>query len=447
MVEMLFVLMVCSVLSLGLLILNKTLKIVSVQSIVKDHCHNWRYGNKNGWIVTLSPLYPNNICYIRVFVAWVAIGAYCFGWQYVGIALYLLAVFFDAVDGMVARRCDLVTKAGEKIDPLCDKLTYLAPIAYFGISGVLSVIPTVLFIIFELSGQSVVRKILTCRGQSVAANNFGKMKAILAFSLMPYIFVVQNYQQIPDISRYIIIMCVVLSLCSAVFKLIPNRFYADILSILNLLCGATSTVLILEGSLIGAVLVVILGQVFDFFDGRMAIKHGGTEIGPWLDDLADSISFGFCPALLIWKIGDGYWFNVVAIIFFSSILLRLLRFVLVDKKRGDHQDHIFFGLPSPAGALIVMGVCLVTHNFLIVGSITILVSILSVSTYKFVHLGKGIAKKLPKTLIVVLGTIMLVALAYFVKTESQIGIGYFLLASSLLYVVTSELVKKQFADQ
>ena len=89
------------------------------------------------------------------------------------------------------------------------------------------------------------------------------------------------------------------SISSSVFKIIANRFYADILSILNLLCGITGIFLVFQGRYVYTAIAILAGQIFDLFDGRMAEKHGGTRFGPWLDDIADLVSFGVCPGLLI----------------------------------------------------------------------------------------------------------------------------------------------------
>ena len=48
-----------------------------------------------------------------------------------------------------------------------------------------------------------------------------------------------------------------------------------------------------------AICVIIMGQLFDLFDGRMALKHGGTRVGPYMDDIADFVSFGLAPAYVV----------------------------------------------------------------------------------------------------------------------------------------------------
>jgi CDP-diacylglycerol---serine O-phosphatidyltransferase len=441
--ELFFVLVSTVVLSGGLISLGQILKNIELQEIIRNHCNNHGFKNKKGDFVSLSPLHPNSICYIRALLAWIGILFYYFGWEYLGTEIYLIAVFLDAVDGMVARACDLITEKGERIDPFYDKLTYLAPIIFF----FYNLESTYVFIFLELFGQFGVRWVLTRQGRSGASNNFGKIKAIFAFSLMPYMFVIQNYEIIPDLSSQLMTICVILSACSMIFKLIPNRFYADILSGLNAICGSIGLFFIWNKELfVIAALLVFLGQIFDFFDGRAAAKHGGTKVGPLLDDCADFISFGLCPTSMVWKLGDSVGMSIVAVIFLLSIAFRLVRFIMVDKKRKDHEDYIFFGLPSPEGAAVVIGICLVTQDLLIIKAVTIVISILSVSTYKFIHLRKGILGQVPRIVIVICGTAFLVFLAYLFKIDSQLAMGYFLLSGSMLYIVLSEYAKRQIVN-
>ncbi|MDX9855917.1 MAG: CDP-alcohol phosphatidyltransferase family protein [Parcubacteria group bacterium] len=440
---LIFVIVNLVALSGGLVALDFFLKKEKIKKTIIKKCDSFgRYPEAGGEYVSWHPFHPNNICYIRAGLSWVGIAFYYFGHEYLGIGLYLIAVFLDAVDGMVARACDMVTEKGKKIDPLFDKLTYLIPviILFPGITA------TYFFIFFETIGQFAVRKVLSYQGKSLAANNFGKVKALIAFSFLPYAFIVKNYEIIPDISSHLMVICAVLSACSAFFKLIPNRFYADILSLLNLLCGISGIFFVVAGNLIGASLIIILGQVFDFFDGRMAAKHGGTQAGPWLDDLADSISFGLCPSIMVWISAEGALIKIIAASFLFSIIIRLVRFSTIDKRRRDHKDYIFFGLPSPAGASAVMGVILVSDSALIIGATTVAISVLSVSTHKFIHLGKGIVNRIPKPLIVALSAFLLIFLAYLIKINSQTGIGYFLSSGILAYMIMSEIAKKSLLE-
>ncbi|MBQ7209269.1 MAG: CDP-alcohol phosphatidyltransferase family protein, partial [Paludibacteraceae bacterium] len=77
---------------------------------------------------------------------------------------------------------------------------------------------------------------------------------------------------------------------------IPN-----IITCCNLLSGATATVFALNDSFEMAFLLIVLGAVFDFFDGMSArLLKVSSPIGKELDSLADDITFGLAPALMLY---------------------------------------------------------------------------------------------------------------------------------------------------
>ena len=82
---------------------------------------------------------------------------------------------------------------------------------------------------------------------------------------------------------------------SLITKHIPNT-----LTLCNLLSGAAATVYALEGDFVMALTMIIIGAVFDFFDGFSARMLGvSTGIGKELDSLADDITFGLAPAAVV----------------------------------------------------------------------------------------------------------------------------------------------------
>jgi len=175
------------------------------------------------------------------------------------------------------------------------------------------------------------------------------------------------------------------------------------------------------------------GQIFDLFDGRMAEKHGGTNAGPYLDDIADFVSFGICPAYII-SLSDGTYALLLAYCFIIGVAYRLIRFVVIDKKRGDLPSGIFNGLPSPAGALIVLGSALFFNPLWL--SLATLLSIgLMVSHVRFAHFGRMVIKKVPKPIFFMLGATMIIILVYITKTKSVILFSYFILSLVTVYML------------
>lgn len=379
--------------------------------------------------------HPNAICYWRTALALFALPIYfTFGWEEVGIIIFTFAAILDGVDGVVARNYQLVTPWGESLDPLCDKLTYLPPLFAFALRGALSIKLVVILICIEIFGQFFARYLLSFLKISGAANNFGKIKTMICFGLVIFCALRSENPWIVNIGNEVMIACIVLAAASVIFKFVPHRLYADILSTLNFCCGVIGLYFASQGRFAIAICVIIAGQLFDLFDGRMAELHGGTKYGPYLDDVADFVSFGIAPTYMIIAKNDQWYSVLLALVFLSSVAYRLYRFVTVDKKRTDLPPGIFNGLPSPAGALIVLGAVLVSPPSLIPG-IAVISSALMVSHIRFTHFGRIILKQVPKPIFFTLSTALIIIIAFLIKTKSVHLFGTLILVAVVLYMV------------
>ena len=380
-------------------------------------------------------LHPNAICYWRAAIAIVAYLFYFFlGLQTLAIIIFSIAAVLDGVDGLVARSCNLVSEWGKWLDPMCDKLTYLPPMIGFAYIGILEPKLVWILVTIELVGQFLVRHVLALLKMSGAANNFGKIKAILCFALVVFCSLLDKKPEVTNISEEILIACIILASASILFKFVPNRLYADILSTLNFFCGIASLYLTYNHHLAMAIMIIIVGQLFDLFDGRMAEKHGGTKYGPYLDDIADFVSFGLAPAYIITRSGGTVsW--LFGFIFFCGVAFRLIRFVAVDKKRNDLPPGIFNGLPSPAGAMIVLGASLVVPPNLLSAIAMISVGLMA-SHIQFAHFGRIMLKQIPKPVFIMASAMITISIAYIYKTKNVEMFGYLLSAAVLLYIIT-----------
>jgi CDP-diacylglycerol--serine O-phosphatidyltransferase len=272
---------------------------------------------------------------------------------------------------------------------------------------------------------------------SGAANNFGKIKAIICFALVILCALMDANPGMLNIGDGVLWACILLSAASMIFKFVPNRLYADILSMLNFMCGVTSLILTYHHFYAWAICVIIMGQLFDLFDGRMALKHGGTKYGPWLDDIADFVSFGLAPAYMVIMRG-GTFALFFAVIYVVGVAFRLVRFVTKDKGRTDLPAGIFNGFPSPAGALIVLGTSLVSGPILLC-FFTAVSTVLMVSNIRFAHLGRVILKQIPKPIFFLISATIIVALAYILKTKNAQIFGYLILASVVFYLAAGRI--------
>jgi CDP-diacylglycerol---serine O-phosphatidyltransferase len=380
-------------------------------------------------------LHPNAICYWRAAMAALGFFLYFFTtYQFFAIFIFTFAAILDGVDGVVARGCDMGTPFGEWLDPMCDKLTYLPPLIGFAYIGIISVELVWTLAAIELLGQFFARQVLTWMKQSGAANNFGKIKAIICFGLVILCVLVDQNNDFINLADEVLVACIMLASASVVFKFIPNRYYADILSTLNFCCGVTSLVLTYNHLFAWAICIIIIGQLFDLFDGRMAIKHGGTKYGPYLDDIADFVSFGLAPAYVVVQKGDGILAWVIGLIYIAGVAYRLIRFITVDKHRSDLPEGIFNGLPSPAGALIVLGASLVSTPVMLWIMTGISVGLM-VTHIRFAHFGRVILKQIPKPIFFLASAGTVMTLSFLFKTKNVHMFGYMILSFVVIYMI------------
>lgn len=101
---------------------------------------------------------------------------------------------------------------------------------------------------------------------------------------------------------------------------------------------------------------VLAAMIFDLFDGRVArITRTQSEFGTQLDSLADMVSFGLVPALMIhrWTESLGSAALTVAFTYAAGAALRLARFNVLSRGGAGARSH-FLGLPTPiaAGAVV-----------------------------------------------------------------------------------------------
>lgn len=131
-----------------------------------------------------------------------------------------------------------------------------------------------------------------------------------------------------------------------IIKHIPNTITS-----MNLLCGALGVIFAFKGSLDMAFYMMLAGAVCDFCDGLSArILKAYSPMGKELDSLADLITFGLLPSIMLHRRlieggVAGFWaYFPLIIVLFSA--LRLAKFN-VDERQGEN----FLGLPTPACAM------------------------------------------------------------------------------------------------
>lgn len=139
-----------------------------------------------------------------------------------------------------------------------------------------------------------------------------------------------------------------------------NRMIPNILTLLALCSGLTAIRFGLQEKWEYAALAIAVAAVFDGLDGRVArILKGASKFGAELDSLSDFVCFGVAPAILLYlwtmhQVGRLGW--VLVLLFSVACALRLARFntALEDDDRPTWTRNYFTGVPSPAGAGLVL---------------------------------------------------------------------------------------------
>lgn len=142
-------------------------------------------------------------------------------------------------------------------------------------------------------------------------------------------------------------------------KQIPN-----LLTLGNLLCGTIATITAVNADYVTAAALVVLGIVFDFFDGFAArmLKVSG-ELGKQLDSLADMVTSGVVPGIIMYKLFIENAINNLDSPSFYPYLGLLLTLAacyrLANFNIDTRQSDSFIGLPTPAMSLFVIALPLI----------------------------------------------------------------------------------------
>lgn len=361
------------------------------------------------WVRRHRWLHPNAISRARYPMGVISVLLLHMGYPRLCFLFFTFWMITDITDGDIARKCDLHTPEGETIDPLSDKLMYSPMLLYMAWLGWLSPVLVGVFLVFDIFGQASRRF-----AKVKAANLFGKAKTFLVVVLLIVVGLHYIYDgAVPVLGRAIqplMAICAALAFCSTAFKLIPNYWYANILSIMNLVCGLAGCWVILAGHPpVYALGLVFLGQFLDLFDGRAAERWGSTPKGEIFDDVADGTSFGLTIGLIVATDFSRLWVGLlIGGIYLAAVVYRLVRFVVEKRKQGVVGGvATFSGLPSPAGALLAGTTSVLIPHELIAGAIVLITAAMMVSRVPYAHFGRAILPKIPKIVrVLVLGAFL-----------------------------------------
>ena len=228
-----------------------------------------------------------------------------------------------------------------------------------------------------------------------------------------------------------------------IIKHIPNTITS-----MNLLCGVLGVIFTFQGALDLAFYLMILAAVFDFLDGFSArMLKAYSPMGKELDSLADLITFGFLPSIMLYKCmdlyhpGEWYCFLPLIIVIFSA--LRLAKFNI-----DERQSENFLGLATPSCALLcgsliysadqgAASIASIVHGAYFIPVISVILAFLLISEIPMFSLKFKKGSVYNRIRICYIAIVAAIALTTFIL---KINWGYIILLSLTCYIAFNLLI-------
>ena len=229
----------------------------------------------------------------------------------------------------------------------------------------------------------------------------------------------------------------------------------SLLTAANLFCGFYAIVSVLKSDYVTAAIAILIAMLFDGFDGKIArLTNSTSRFGVEFDSLADLVSFGVAPGLLIYTWALNGYGKIGWLAVFLFVVCGAMRLARFNVQTSVSDSKYFLGLPIPAAAGLVATTVIFDDHILEMGKevrpivvlvMTYLLAYLMVSTIKYrsfkdVHLGES--KPLSALVAAVLLLIIIVA-----QPQIMLFVLFVLYASSgpveRLLVPVRRLVKRK----
>ena len=182
---------------------------------------------------------------------------------------------------------------------------------------------------------------------------------------------------------------------------------ADLLTVGNGVCGFLAIAVVAQlwivspgqrlthRELVAALFLYGLGMLFDVVDGPVARRFGSSGLGPGLDTICDTISFGLLPAMLVVaRLREDDWVApglVAASVYVGATILRLARQALLEREHAEAlargavgSAHApYTGMPSPVGGNCLLAIVVLAPPPAVSVAAVLLVAVLLVATYPY----------------------------------------------------------------
>jgi CDP-diacylglycerol--serine O-phosphatidyltransferase len=247
------------------------------------------------------------------------------------------------------------------------------------------------------------------------------------------------------------------------YYILPNLF-----TLSSVFCGFVSISLSASGQggadLYQAALAICFGFFFDTADGRVArLTKTQTDLGRDLDSLADVVTFGVAPGLLVYKWGltsFGRWGIFIAGLYVCAGAMRLARFNVLSRREevqaGPHKapGRYTLGLSIPASASVLVLMVIVAHNvgfyaWVSQGFVAVVVLVLSYLMVSRVHFRSFKDVRLTKRTVGLLLLIVSSGIVARLAGVDKAVVFLFLVTAYILlgFTETMFLIKRHFSAQ
>lgn len=137
---------------------------------------------------------------------------------------------------------------------------------------------------------------------------------------------------------------------------IPNS-----ITLINLLCGSIGIVFLWREEYNVVVILVFISLIADFLDGLLArYLKVISLIGKDLDSLADLVTFGLLPSMILYHLAEQQEHSVWNYICFSVVVFSAIR--LAKFNHDVRQSYYFIGLPTPANTMFILSLLIFMIN-------------------------------------------------------------------------------------
>jgi len=164
-------------------------------------------------------------------------------------------------------------------------------------------------------------------------------------------------------------------------KHIPNA-----ITCANLFSGCIGVVFAFKGELEIAAYFVLLSGIFDFFDGMVArLLNVKSAIGKELDSLADMVSFGFLPGVIMFQLLKTSDYSSEYLPYLGFIITVFSALRLAKFNIDERQTEEFIGLNTPMNTLFIVSLPFIAKDYPeIIGSSVLLIAITAITSFLLV---------------------------------------------------------------